>query len=388
MKKAATAEEKNIINVIDEFDYSTQNEGYNESFRKWRRTKNNPYAYNFEMNKKESVFIDGKGFENRSAAEAETNTITRIMETIGLAMLMWLVTDLFLSKALIQLLDLIGIDVHSTFFSDGIYGGNIEIVATIIATSLMKVCIPAVYLHKMLKMPRKLEFMGTLNRSTEMIKAIAFSLTVSTVICLPSIYSLKTREIYTFFKSIDTDVSVWGQGEFVAYIIFDIIILSILTEALFRGAMFGALRQFGDLFAVIISSVVTGLLTQDLYDMVATILISAVAAIGMLRSGTIVTAFFVRILYKMYRFALVIIEVDNSDDMFQKKYTFVLAVFLIGTAMAAATFLIERKKPKLGFAAYHSEVTLGKRIANAVKAFPLPAVVAVCLLSAIIKLVF
>ena len=35
---------RTVINVIDEFDYSTQTDDYNDEFKKWRRTKNNRFA--------------------------------------------------------------------------------------------------------------------------------------------------------------------------------------------------------------------------------------------------------------------------------------------------------------------------------------------------------
>ena len=43
-----------IINVVDQFDYSTQNDNYNAKFRAWRKNKENPYAFNFKLNRKES----------------------------------------------------------------------------------------------------------------------------------------------------------------------------------------------------------------------------------------------------------------------------------------------------------------------------------------------
>ena len=71
--------EKTIINVVDQFDYSTQNDVYNEKFREWRNNKENPYAFNFKQNRKESIFVDGKGFENKSAVSAEQDCISKIM---------------------------------------------------------------------------------------------------------------------------------------------------------------------------------------------------------------------------------------------------------------------------------------------------------------------
>ena len=47
-----------IISVVDQFDYSTQNQTYNENFIKWRKDKDNPYAFNFELDRRESVFVE------------------------------------------------------------------------------------------------------------------------------------------------------------------------------------------------------------------------------------------------------------------------------------------------------------------------------------------
>ena len=73
MNKAAQHSNK-IINVIDEFDYSTQNESYNRQFKKWRREKENKFSFRFSSNKNESIFIDGKGFVSENAVSAEKET--------------------------------------------------------------------------------------------------------------------------------------------------------------------------------------------------------------------------------------------------------------------------------------------------------------------------
>ncbi len=44
-------------------------------------------------------------------------------------------------------------------------------------------------------------------------------------------------------------------------------------------------------------------------------MISAVASVGMLRSGSIFTAIFVQVIFKMYRLALVILEYGSPDTM-------------------------------------------------------------------------
>ena len=100
------------------------------------------------------------------------------------------------------------------------------------------------------------------------------------------------------------------------YAIFDIVIISIMSELLFRGAIFSALRQFGDIFAIIITSCASALLVQDFRELPAALMISAVAAVGMLRTGSVLTAIFVQMIYKMYRLALVLLEADSPDNIF------------------------------------------------------------------------
>lgn len=86
------ATHKNIIDVVDEFDYSTQNDNYNDSFIKWRKNKDNPFAFNFSANKNESLFIEGKGFINDSFMASEYEIINRIFFILGTAMLLWAVS--------------------------------------------------------------------------------------------------------------------------------------------------------------------------------------------------------------------------------------------------------------------------------------------------------
>ena len=208
MNKIAEKNECAIINVVDEFDYSSQNDVYNEKFRHWRRKKDNPYAFNFEMNRKESVFYDSRGFENRSAADSEKNTISQIMHIVGMAMLMIITIDNLLGKLFIYVLEFLGVNVHTSFFYSSLYGGSVEIVAVVIGCAALRLVVPAIYLHKKLKMPFKVEFMSTVNDSGEIIGAIGAALIVCTISCLPAAYSSETKEIYTYFNNINMDVSV------------------------------------------------------------------------------------------------------------------------------------------------------------------------------------
>ena len=379
--------EKNIINVVEQFDYSTQDDSYNQSFIKWRKNNDNPYAFNFKMDRRESIFVDGKGFESKSLPTAERNCVIKIMNVAGIAMLMWVVIDNIISKAVISLFSFLGFDIHTSFFSTGFYGGDVEIVTSLILIGLMKVLLPAWYVHRKLKMPIKAQYITKLRHSSDMIATLCMSLAASAVTSLPNIYTNRTRQVFNYFREIDADATAWDQQQFIIYAVFDIVIVSVMSELFFRGAIFGALRQFGDLFAVVVTSMMSALLVQDVREFPAALLMSAIAAAGMLRSGSILTAIYVQIIFKLYRMALILLESTSGDNIFMKRSIFILAVFIIGVSGVGFIYMLLKKKDLHRIAAYKSEITMWQRLVIAFRSYPVPAVVGVCVMAALIKLI-
>ena len=375
-----------IINVIDGFDYSTQNDSYNEKFKKWRRNKDNHCAFNYVGNKNEKVYVDSKGFVANSVEEAEKESLSHIIYIIGIAALTWLVVEDVVGKLGISLFSFLGFDIHTNFFNSSIYGGSMEIVAAIIAISVIKIAIPAIYAHIRFGLPRKVEFMGKMNNSLALVGAISLALIVCTATSLPSAYSSESKEIYDYFRSIDADLYVWDQSEFLMYTIFDVVVMSIISEMFFRGAMFAALRQFGDPFAIIITSLTAGLLTQDFRAMPATILISLVAGYGMVSSGTIFTAISVSIVYKMYNLALLILETDSTEKMPLTRNIFMMIAMGAGILGFVVFWIAFVRRKKGGLALYSSEYSRWRRFGFALKTFPYSAVLLICLAYATMRL--
>ncbi len=388
MAKQDDSEEKVIINVVDEFDAVVQGSGYNGNFKKWRKNKNNPYAFNFEKNSKEKIFNESRGFETSSQTEAGKKVLGSIMHVAGIIMLIIAVFQSIIGKVTIIVLDMAGFDIHANLFGSGVYGGSKEIVATNIALALAAILTPMIYLHKRMKMPLRAGIMHTVCDSMEIIGAIGFTMIFCTIVCLPAAYSSETKDIYTYFASAETDVSVWGQEEFVVYTIFDVVILSILTEFLFRGGIFSALRQFGDVTAIVITTAMSVLITQNFFAMPAALFISFVSSIGMLRSGTIFTAVIVRIVYKMYQLGLIILEADSSEDMIITRTLFMISVFVLGLILAALVILTGNRKHKRYIVKYESEFIETKRLAFAVKVFPFSTVSLLCFVQALSALIF
>ncbi len=381
------ANENTLVNIVDEFDYSTQNDFYNDKFIRWRRRNNNPFSFRFEMNKKETVYVDGRGFLSSSPTVAEMDTLTRIFYIIGMACLLWVVIENILGRVAIIALSMLGINIHNNFFSTMIYGGSSEIVSVILIVSCMKMLIPTFYLHKRFKLPGVVEFMSSMNDPGGMISAIALSFITCTAVSLPTAYSNETREILYYFRNLDTDVQLWDQTDFVLYIVFDLLVIPFLSELFFRGAMFAVLRQFGDAFAIIMTSLTAALLVQDIREFPIIFLTSIVASYGMLRSGTIFTAVAVRIIEKMYMFALVMLEIGGTEKTFLTRNLFMLGVLVCGILFFLVEWLISRRKKRHYFAKFDSELTPPERISHCIKVFPYSAVLMICLVYIIVRVV-
>lgn len=378
---------ENIIDVINEFDYSTQQDEYNQRFIAWRRNKNNPYAYNFTSNKKESIFVDGQGFVSRSAAESEYNVLYKILYVIGVAMLIGIFIEDVFGKMIVQLLDMMGVDIHNSFSTLSIYGGKTEIVTILICIAILKPLIPILILHGRFRMPMKLAFPVASTNHNGFMETIASALLVSVITGIPAVYSNTKSQVYTYFKSIATDVSIWGLKEFIAYMLVDVVIVSILTEILFRGEMFTALRQFGDVFAVILTSVLSALVSQNPHSMAATLLISLVCSIGMLRTGSILTSLAARMTYKIYLVSITIIQGSSLENMPILRNTFMICAFLIGLVILCVCKIRNNGKEERYFANCTSHMSLTQRMIIPFRVLPFLATVLATITAAILNII-
>ena len=213
--------------------------------------------------------------------------------------------------------------------------------------------------------------------------APAATLIASAVLSIPSAYSEEASEIYSYFKAYNADVSVWGRDEFVVYTLFDIIIVSIFTEFLFRGEAFHVLRQYGDVFAVFVTALLSTLITQDLVTMPGEFLVAVIAAVGVLRSGTIFTAIAVRVIYKMYFMAVAIIQSSPTDYMFLTRNFFILGAFISGTAIMLLVYL-NKKRRHMAAAKTRTQLSFSRKLMMLVKTVPIMAVIVTTLIEAII----
>ncbi|MBR4627817.1 MAG: CPBP family intramembrane metalloprotease [Ruminococcus sp.] len=384
------ASQHDLVNVVEDFDCSTQNVAYNRDFKKWRGQKDNPYAFRFKANRREKVFNDSRGFEVSSQSDEEKRIVGRIMYVLGIAVLLYVVIDTIIGKLFAVALGAIGCDVHMSIFSSALYGDVSAVVGTILFVSTLELLVPVIYIQLKLKTPARVGFMSKVNSSAEIINAVGLTFIACTLVCLPTAYSSDTKEIFAYFRTADTDVYKWGQSEFVFYTVFSIVILPIITELFVHGPIFAALRQFGDPFALIVTTCTSCLLIRDIGELPAALILSMLAGVTMLRSGTIMSAFIVSVTYRMYVFALIMFEGSTSANMLLRRNMFMLITLAAGIVISGGIYIARKimHRKRRYIAVYQSEATPARLLLTAARTFPFTAVALICIAGIIIRAVF
>ena len=90
-----------------------------------------------------------------------------------------------------------------------------------------------------------------------------------------------------------------------------------ITELFLHGCMFQALRQFGDDFAVISTSILAAALTHNLPDAFRIGLVHLLISCYLIYTGSFCSAAILRMIHEIYMFALFYIESSNSAPSVQ-----------------------------------------------------------------------
>lgn len=374
---------KKAIDVVYEFDYSTQLDDYNEKLISWRKDKSNPYAFNYSFDQNESIFIDGKGFVEESAAAAERDTLSRILVVIGIASLLIVLIDSAFSKVLIFGLECLNVDIHNSLFSLGIYGSKYAVITVVVLTELLKYIVPLTIVTKKFRLPRRVSRPKSMRDPWEVVATIAAVLVISAVLGVLASYLNEHKAVYAFFQNSNTNVSDQGKAGFMIYTFFDVIVNAVLIEFLFRGEMLAVLRQFGDKYAIIVTSILAGVVTQNFRIMPGIVIISMILAVGTLRSGTICAAVLGHIAYKVYMFVLAFIETELTQTA---RDLFIAGVFIIGVLMLFFIYMNKSRRNRKFLAGGKAYITARAKFIYTIMTFPLLGTVIVSMCFGLLKL--
>ncbi len=323
-------DEEHIINIAASSKFKHQDEHYNEAYKSWRSNPENKYTYNYVADKREHAYINGRGFLAQSPAVAERLALIKNMNIIGLALLAAIAIEIFGPALLVRITSLFGVSARYDVFGGTNASDGYILFADFFIKALSRL-VPFFMIMRAMKMPRMVALPTTVtNKDMHWlgIHLVFINVPVS-VFCL-GIY----EKTLTLFK-----INMWDEFFMlpeniflrIAAFVLQAIFIPALNEILFRGAIMQPLRQFGDSFAILASSIISALMAKSIALFFFNLVVAFVVSYFVLRTGSVKTGIIMQIAFYMAVYGIYCIKVYLPNEIDEYVLTWLnLAMVLIG----------------------------------------------------------
>lgn len=297
-----------VIDVVEDFSCPHQSEAYRAAFRKWRQREHNRYAFCCRKDPKEATFSESKAVSADTPAQIEQGVIGRLGYLIGCLMILYLVVENVLDKLIVLVLNAMGIHVSMTFWDSGLYGDERGIFLSVLLVSTLKYLLPALLFQLVLRFPLRVSLPLRVAKAQTLLFGAVLTMLLSAGLGMFLVSSSDDLEKYKLIcNAVDMD-----DSRMVLYTLFIIFALPIMIELLLHGAIFQALRQFGDLFATVTVTLLSACMMHNPLDSLRAAVITLTISYFVLRSGSFLTAILLHIVHEIYMFSLFYIETFGS----------------------------------------------------------------------------
>lgn len=358
---------------------------YNRLYKEWRCREGNRFAFSGRRTQTRHVYIDGIGVREISPAGKERTALQNICLLIAVLMFVYSVMDNALGMLLMLIFRMFGVEISYSFHDSIAYGDQYAVLTYILVEGLFKLLIPILLAGKLLKMPAKIaapvsmrshwHFAGSISAV-----CVCFALLGAVRLAVPmGIFMTNnigmTYGVITYMNSTCSAV----------YMTFDILIVPVLLELLFHGAMFQALRQFGVTFALLFTSALSTAVMHDPYSFLIIFVSSFIAGYGVWRSGSIITGIVVSCEVRILSFILY--QCEELPDIAGIPAQWVCVAVMLALGLLGIFALSFTAKGKLHFEDYSTFIPGKEKLKICSVGSAMLAVWVLCLLLMIIEIV-
>lgn len=315
-----------------------QDKEYNEMYRKWRIDHKNDYGFYFLDNSDELTYRDGEGFITEYPEAAERSAVSGIHSIVANTLIMYVLLNI-LNIAVNYLLPI----KYSRDFSydpAGFFTGN-ETKAIIFSfiTNIVIRILPMVYLLRKIKIPFKV--IAPVRISNKPL----FYMAVPMAMLIFAINTLLSGAEYFFVGAfgIDTRNRIWlpdSPSNGVLYCILTVIIIPVISEFIHRGIFMQILRQFGDGYALVATSIIYAMVSGQSGAFFFMIISSLMIGYFSIRTGSIVTALLMRVTISASSYFLTYARMSMKFEGLSVAITMaILSIYLIIGIGSLVTFM-------------------------------------------------
>ena len=284
-----------LVDVSASHKYRNQSEEYQRLYHKWRTDKSNPFGYSFVHDTRLHTYVDGEGYLDETPAENERQALINCYRLTGFTLL------LMIAVAVVRYIVLsLGFELKNggrTFYSELHKAGTIKDTAAyaIMVLNLLEYIFPIIFLKAATRMPSKIAVplkkskVSTTNAVMMMLVLMAVGKLINSLSSELLAVGKIDLPYYDYINATSPSaIIICGLAQHV--------IVSILIEVIFRGYLLQIFRQFGDSFAVIITSLAGCFMLYDLSQMAYLLCVGIFTGMVTIRSGSIKNACMMRII--------------------------------------------------------------------------------------------
>ncbi len=340
------------IDVVSDFVYDSLNEQYNCDFRQWRKTNVSQYSYQHTEDKRESVYVVGKGANRPTVEAVERRNLMAASETIGLGLLLFLICDVAVSMLLVYLLHYAGLNIRIDYLNLSYTGSSWLVYSVRILIVLLKFGLTTAVINHFFRLPRRVSTPISAIRLPELVADLGGG-----AICA-AVYCLFDKQNYFEFEQLQQFFTEMDGAALFAYWLFDMLIGAGLAELFFRGTLLPVLRQFGDRFAIWVIAIIGFLLPNSLPDRITELLIGLASGYLLVRSGSFVNCVLLRVVYSLLVHARLML-VYSMYSLSIMKYIFVL----LAIGILCVLFYLRQRSSRILLSNLRSYLTLQSKCA-------------------------
>lgn len=319
----------------DSLNWRYQDKEYNESYKEWRRRKQDSLGFYFVENPNLLTYQDGVGFIKDYPEAHEAKTMQRVLMVLSGMLLFLTAFDIFSSNILPLLLERLGADIHYDFYAKALYGDYTLILTIRLISGILKRVIPIWFLLKKFEMPLSVMIPTKITNKPMFKVCVPSMLLVSGVCCVLTYF----YEQILSFMHIDTSrASMIPEGGFdlIYFLIIQAVIIPIVSEISIHGVVLQLTRQFGDGTALLITSFISASIQYDITKSCYVFVSSLIIGYFVIRTGSVVTAVLMRMTLAAYTCTVYLLDYRVEHEL---GLTLTMA-FLFLTIMIGLIFMV------------------------------------------------
>lgn len=310
--------ESYMIDKAKERTYQNQDDEYSRAYRHWRSDTTNPYSFSYVRDTREHSYMAGQGFIKVDADIAESMTLRKCLGLVGLVMMIMLVFDLiiYMMCKILSPNDVCNVVYYSErYTADHHYSVLSALIYTFF--NIMKYVAAILILKLKMRVPNNVAMPNLRKRSYLNFNAVVIMLMVMVVTKLAG---AGFSQLLDYFNVDSVYTYMFMDQSYPIMIIsflYNCIIFPVLCEILFRGFIMQSFRQFGDSYAIVISSIVCSFSFYDITYIGYMMCCSCVLGIFTMRTGSLRTAIFMHVFARTFKYLIALMAlISNTEGRF------------------------------------------------------------------------